>query len=116
MAHKTAEMERCIKECLDCASICLETMAHCLAKGGEHAAAEHITLLQDCAEMCRTAANFMLRGSAVHAQTCGASAEVCRRCAESCERLAADDEEMARCAEACRRCEASCREMAGVAA
>ena len=116
MAHKTEEMDRCIKECLDCATVCLETLAHCLTRGGEHAAAEHVTLLQDCAEICRTAADFMLRNSAVHTETCRVCAEVCRRCAESCERMAADDQEMARCAAACRRCEASCREMAGVAA
>jgi hypothetical protein len=116
MTHKTAEMDQCIKECIDCASVCLETLAHCLTRGGEHAAAEHITLLQDCAEICRTAADFMLRNSALHTATCRVCAEVCRRCAESCERMAADDQAMARCAEACRRCEASCRDMAGVAA
>lgn len=59
MAHKTAEMERCIEECLDCASVCLETIAHCLAKGGEHAAADHITLLQGLFAVDGAAASFV---------------------------------------------------------
>lgn len=116
MAHRTAEMDRCIEDCLDCASICLETLTHCLEKGGDHAAPEHVARLLDCAELCRTAADLMLRGSRIHGDVCRVCAEACRRCAESCEKLADGDADMARCAEACRRCEASCREMAGVAA
>ena len=98
----------------DCHTICLETITHCLTEGGDHARPDHITLLLDCAEMCQTAANFMSRGSEVHALTCGVCAEVCERCAASCEQTG-DDEQMRRCAEVCRRCATSCREMAASA-
>jgi hypothetical protein len=104
-------MQQCIRNCLDCYRVCLETLNHCLLKGGKHAEAGHIRLLLDCAEICRTSADFMIRGSDLHGRTCGVCAEVCRRCAEDCEGLA-DDEPMKACAEMCRRCAESCQRMA----
>lgn len=114
-SHDSAAMQECIANCVECHRVCLETIAHCLRKGGRHAEAGHIRLLSDCAEICQTSANFMIRGSEHHALTCGACAEICARCAESCEQMA-DDEVMRRCAEVCRRCAESCRRMAGRAA
>ena len=108
----TANMQSCIEECLDCHRICVETTQYCLNKGGKHAQAEHIRAMLDCAQICATSADFMLRGSDLHVHTCAACAEVCDACAESCERMG-DDAQMKRCAEACRACAASCREMAG---
>ena len=104
-------MRHCIDECISCASICIETTMHCLQMGGEHAEPNHIRTLMDCAEICQTSANFMLRMSPMHKMTCGVCAEVCARCAEECERFE-NDSMMQRCAQACRSCEASCREMA----
>jgi hypothetical protein len=106
------EMLACIRMCSDCHRACLETVTYCLQQGGRHAEANHVRLLHDCAEICQTSANFMLRGSDLHYLTCGACAEICQRCAEDCERMA-DDLRMAACAEECRRCAAMCREMAG---
>jgi hypothetical protein len=68
--------------------------------------------LMDCADICRTSADFMLRGSPQHALTCGTCAEVCAACAESCERIGQQDGMMKKCAEVCRRCAESCRHMA----
>jgi hypothetical protein len=109
-------MRECIGHCSGCANYCLDTVAHCLDLGGKHAARHHVGLLLDCADICRTSANFMLRGSPFHAMTCGVCAEICDRCAEDCERLDPNDEVMRQCAELCRRCAESCREMAHVAA
>ena len=109
------EMRRCIEECHSCHEICLEAVAHCLQKGGKHAAATHITALLDCAESCDTSANFMLRGSEHHSHVCEVCAEVCEACAASCDELS-DDDMMRRCAEECRRCAESCRKMAKTAA
>lgn len=111
----TREMQHCIDECLACHRVCLETVTHCLQMGGRHAEAAHIRLLLDCAEICQTSANFMLRGSDLHGRTCGVCAEVCTRCAEDCERFG-DDAQMLACAETCRRCAALCHEMARMAA
>ncbi len=105
-------MQQCIQECLTCHAVCLSTVPHCLQKGGPHAEVNHIRELLDCAQMCVTSADFMLRGSPLHARTCGACAEACAQCAASCERMA-DDPVVQQCAQTCRRCEQSCREMAG---
>lgn len=114
MAHEVSpEMQSCIEECLECHRICVETAAHCLALGGKHASAEHMRTLLDCADICRTSADFMLRGSRHHQATCGVCATVCDACAASCEQMGADDDLMRRCAQACRRCAESCRQMAG---
>lgn len=108
------KMRACIDECHNCNDSCAETVTHCLEMGGEHAEPNHIRLLLDCAEICQTSANFMLRMSDFHGQVCGVCADVCERCAEDCERFG-DDEVMQQCAEACRSCAQSCREMAGMA-
>lgn len=109
-SQKGKNLQKCIDECVSCHRICLETVQYCLKQGGKHAEASHITLLLDCAEICQTSANFMLRGSELHVRTCAVCAEVCRRCVESCEQLEGD--QMQRCAEACRSCAESCEQMA----
>lgn len=106
--HTDSEMQRCIENCTACHGVCVETISHCLMLGGEHASANHIRLLMDCAEICQLSANFMLRGSGRHEKTCGVCAEICSDCATECERMGKDDETMRRCAEFCRRCAASC--------
>lgn len=111
MTMSDHDMNACIDECDKCHRICLETAMYCLQKGGRHAASEHIRLLTDCAEICQTSANFMLRGSAVHKTICGACAEVCDRCAESCDRIG-DDEQLKKCSKTLRACAESCRTMA----
>jgi len=119
MAHtaahsKSRDMQQCIDACTSCHAICAETAHHCLHLGGKHADAHHIGLLQDCAEICQTSANFMLRGSDHSAHTCAACAKVCRACEESC-RSMGSDEMMQKCADACRKCAESCERMAAMA-
>lgn len=112
MAHQPdARLQECIDRCRSCEEICLESVTHCLQKGGKHAQPDHINLLLACAEICSTAARFMVLGSEHHVRTCAVCAEVCDACAKDCESLG-DDEMMQRCAEACRRCAESCRQMA----
>jgi hypothetical protein len=110
----TQAMQKCIDECLSCYSICERTAQHCLELGGKHAAPGHIRTLLDCAEICRTSAEFMLRGSQFHRQTCAVCAEVCRACEESCRGMGGD-KTMKECADACRRCAESCERMASAA-
>jgi hypothetical protein len=113
--HISDEMRRCSEQCRECHAVCVETVHHCLEQGGRHAEAAHVRLLLDCAQICDTSGDFLLRGSDLHRETCRACAEVCARCAESCERVGGDDV-MKRCAEVCRRCAESCRRMAETAA
>ena len=105
----SAEMQRCVDECLRCYAVCLQmAMHHCLEAGGEHTAPRHFRLMMACAEICRTAAHFMLIGSEHHRHVCAECAEICEQCAKDCERLG----DMQECVDACRRCAESCRKMA----
>ncbi|HWL83392.1 MAG TPA: four-helix bundle copper-binding protein [Roseomonas sp.] len=109
MGQLSPEMRRCVDECLRCYSTCLSMAAgHCLEAGGKHVEPQHFRLMLACAEICRTAAHFMLIGTPHHRHTCRECAEICRECAEDCARL----EGMEECAEACRRCAESCAAMA----
>ncbi len=107
------DIENCIVNCTECHRVCLETMQYCLSMGGEHAAMTRILLLADCAQICQTSADFMMRGSELHKEVCAACAEVCSRCGNHFALIDADDEQMQECAEVCLRCAATCGEMAG---
>jgi hypothetical protein len=110
------DMRTCIALCSECHQVCLETLTHCIGIGGRHTEASHLQILLDCADICRTAEDFMLRHSERHGLTCGLCAEICERCAESCRRIGGDDGQMERCRVTCRRCAEACRQMAGLAA
>ncbi len=113
MAHVNTEMRACIDACQSCHAVCVETLNHCLTMGGKHTEKEHVTTMLDCAQICATSADFMLRGSSLHAATCLACAEVCEACADSCDALGGA--EMKRCATECRACAEECRKMAAAA-
>jgi hypothetical protein len=68
---------------------------------------EHLRLMLNCAELCHTAANFMLSRIGLHSIVCVACAEVCTACADSCEDVGDMDE----CVQACRRCAKECQSM-----
>jgi hypothetical protein len=51
----------CINICTECANVCAQTMAYCMRQGGHHVEASHLTLLIDCAQICRLSADFMSR-------------------------------------------------------
>jgi hypothetical protein len=108
--HKLSqEMQRCIDECLRCYQVCLGTgMTHCLEMGGKHTEPQHFRLLNACAEICRTAAHFMLLNSPHHKHVCRECAEICDECARDCKRVG----DMQECVDACQRCAESCRSMA----
>lgn len=111
-AQAGQDLERCIENCTNCHRICLETAAmHFRGEGSRDISEAMVRLLIDCAEICRTSADFMIRGSEVHAHTCRACAAICERCADECDRMGADPH-MAACVEICRKCAESCREMA----
>ena len=103
------DMQDCIDKCLSCYQVCLSTaMDHCLELGGEHTEKQHFTLVMACAEICRTAAHFMLLGTRHHKHVCRECAEICLECAADCERIGDMDE----CVQACRTCAESCHAMA----
>jgi hypothetical protein len=104
------EVRQCIQDCLDCFRTCNQTLIRCLGMDGRHAEMEHLNLIMDCARICNTNADFMLRNSTYYPQTCGLTADICSECADICDRF--EDDFMKECASVCRRCAESCREMA----
>ena len=106
----SAMMQQCIQNCTDCHNICVKTIDHCLHMGGKHVEQAHLKSLLDCADTCRTSADFMQRGSALYMKACGLCAEACTSCAVTCEQFG-QDAAMKVCAEQCRRCAQSCRDM-----
>jgi hypothetical protein len=109
--HSDDEIKKCAQLCQDCHALCTETIQHCLKLGGRHAAPEHIGLLLDCAQLCETTAQYLLRRSSLHERVCALCADVCRQCAENCVQLSGDDPMVKQCAELCRRCAGSCERM-----
>lgn len=107
MAHQS--MQTCIDACYTCALACDHCASECLQEDDVKMMARCIALNVDCAAACRTAAEFMGRGSELSALVCTTCAEVCDACAEECERH--DTDHCRECASACRRCADECRRM-----
>ena len=107
--HLTTDMQAGIDDCLSCHAICL---SHAIGRGpdegGRHTPPAHTRLMLDCAGICRTAADFMARGSDHHRRVCLLCEEICRACAAGCQELG----DMQECVEACWRCAATCEEIA----
>ena len=109
--HDESDMQACIDICLDCYGTCASTVVYCLQMGGRHAGAAHIALMLDCADICQTSANFMLRRSSFHPHTCAICAELCEQCAKDCDGFE-EARQMKACADMCRKCAQSCQSMA----
>ena len=61
-----ADLAACIEACNRAHGVALGmAMNHCLEAGGDHVAPQHFRLMADCAAMCATAADFMLRSLGV---------------------------------------------------
>lgn len=103
-------VQACIEACNRCHGSCL-AMAFNEGRGdgGSPVVPPHFRLMADCAQICATAADFMLRGSAHQAAILLACADICDECAAHCERLDGMDD----CAAACRACAELCRAVAG---
>jgi hypothetical protein len=101
-------LSECVDRCLACHRACEENVSRSVDKGH---AVEHVRLLLDCAEICRTCAGFMMRESEHHAMVCHVCAQLCEECAQSCLAFHGDID-LERCADACQACVVSCRAMA----
>lgn len=90
----------CAIECSHCAMACLDEddvkmLKHC------------IKLDLDCAEICRTTASLLSRGSEHGEHLLKECVEICNACAEECEKHS-HMEHCRRCAEECRLCAEEC--------
>lgn len=79
MHHSDATLYR------QCHTAALDALRLTIDAGEGEARRERITLLVDTADICRTAADFVQRGSAHQGAVARACAAVCRACREMCE-------------------------------
>jgi hypothetical protein len=101
------EMRLGVELLLECSATCTETMIYCLQHGSRMTETDHIRLLADCAEICHTTGNILMRGGDYSTGVCAPCSEICDRCAVSCEQYSHDDR-MQQCAEICRSCADIC--------
>ena len=97
----------------ECAAECYHCAAACLGEKDVKMLTNCIRMDIDCAEICKTTASFLARGSEHAAHLLKECAEICNDCAEECEKHI-HMEHCKRCAEICRACAEAC--VAGVAA
>lgn len=109
LERRGMDMRRCGAVCLECYRVCTQTVRHCLTQGGHHVDEKHLTLVMDCAEICRASADLLTRSSVRHSLTCRICAEICDECARDCARFG--DPQMDECVTACEQCARSCRAM-----
>lgn len=105
---------RCVQAAADCHQFCIETIVYCRQRGGIYAEPVHLRILLDCAEICQTTTDLMLRGSDLSMALCHLCADAAERCAFSCDQFAGERQTRA-CAEASRRCALLCRELSRTA-
>ncbi len=102
--------QSCIDACNACANACDNCAAMCLKEDDIKAMARCISNDMDCAQICRTAASLMARGSVHAAAICTLCEEACKACAIECANHNMDH--CQKCADACRKCGAACAQMA----
>lgn len=111
MQRSRGKIAECIQLCWDCGMICQGALYRYFLDDSEsRATANHVLILTDCITTCRTAADLMMRDSALSISFCTLCAIVCEACAKSCEDVGSD--EMKRCAEICRACADACQGVA----
>jgi hypothetical protein len=105
----SSEIEDAVAKLLHCHRTCLGmAMTHCVEMGGEHARPQHLRLMLDCAQVCATTADFLLRKSQFHTQVAALCADICDTCAADCGQVGQMEESEA----ACRACAQACRVVA----
>jgi hypothetical protein len=93
MPHQTTQHKDSMEAARNCYEVCTETISHCLQQGGKHVEPEHLQLLIDCANMCKTCWEACLHEGPAAEHTMKACAEIANACADSCEQVG-DDEHM----------------------
>jgi hypothetical protein len=110
-APLTFGLDRCVTECNECRAQCVEARRYCLEQGGAYLEPRHLRLLADCAAICATTADFVLRHEMSSAWCASSCAQVCHQCADSCARWR-EDAVLQACTESCRTFGLMCQEIA----
>ncbi len=92
---------QCAVECEHCANACLDE--------GDHLPmmVNCIRLDRDCATICRSTADLIIRGSEISDKALEICAEICTKCAEECG--SHDMDHCQECSKACMECAEACK-------
>lgn len=107
--NKDPDIKDLIKSISECHQVCLDSISYCLDMGGDHAEAGHITTLMDCAKICETSADYLLRDSGFSPLPVEICSAICDECEKSCNEFK-DDQVMKTCAKMCEECKGKCSE------
>ncbi len=102
------QIDDCTQDCLNCHTVCYDTAMR-IIQSGEQVHAQHISSMLNCAELCLTAAHFMLSSSSFYTAICQACADVCTHCNALCTSMGEVES-----ANACLACAESCRQLAKI--
>lgn len=110
-----SELANCVEACYDCASTCTACADACLGEQHVQDLVRCIRLNLDCADICETTGNMLVRMTEPDIAVLRAQLEACiqatRACADECDRHASMHEHCRVCAESCRRCADMCQRM-----
>ena len=99
VTNTTDKYQKCIDACNRCAQACYECLKACLNEPDVQARKNCISMLSECACICKESSSFMSM-DAMHAK------DLCKLCATICEKCAADckmfkDDHCVKCANEC---------------
>lgn len=107
----TVTNQTCINECTKCAQACLECFTLCLNEPDVQDRKNCISMLMECACICKEAAAFMSMNAQHSKDLCTLCAAICKKCAQECGMF--QDEHCKECANICNTCATECENMIG---
>ncbi|WP_430413356.1 four-helix bundle copper-binding protein [Knoellia koreensis] len=105
----------CTQACYQCSQACTACADACLSEDMVAELVKCVRTNLDCADICATTGAVLSRHTGYDANRTRtileACAEACKTCGDECERHASMHEHCRLCAESCRSCEQACREL-----
>jgi hypothetical protein len=94
-----------------CAKRCEDTLKYCTEKKGRYGEQATTNVIKDCITACKTASEFMARGSSHGKDAAATAAKACLECAKTLESFK-DDDKMLATANECRKTAGNCQKVA----
>lgn len=101
--------QSCIDACLRCFQACHECAVLCLQEPDVAQRTTHISMMMECASVCKEAACLMTMNGKHAKEFCKLCASICEECATGCTQF--KDEHCQQCADECKKCAAECKAM-----
>jgi hypothetical protein len=106
MTPAFAAANNCAELSAKCSAMCTKNVASFKKKGGKYAEKDRLTLMEDCAAVCKLNADFQNRSSSFSKEINKICSDVCHKCANKCDEL--KDASLKDCIALCRECADSC--------